>query len=43
MDLKNLQEQFKGRKFGELVLHHLRNQSGSDRVKPLQWTIKKLP
>jgi hypothetical protein len=43
MNLQNLEEQFRGRKFGELVLHHLSSQSDDARVQALQGTIRQLP
>jgi hypothetical protein len=43
MDLDNLKNQFKGRKFGDLVLHHMKSQSPNDRIKALRGTISLLP
>jgi hypothetical protein len=43
MNLASLQNQFQGRKFGELILHHLYSQSQSDIIAALQGTIQLLP
>lgn len=43
MDLNALKNQFQGRKFGELVLHHLKSQSQNDIIAALQGTINLLP
>ena len=43
MNLKELQDQFRGRKFGELVLHHYRKTDFQTIVVSLQGTIEKLP
>lgn len=43
MKLETLKDQFQGRKFGELILHHLKSQSHSEIVKALQGTFNLLP
>lgn len=43
MNLDALKKQFQGRKFGELVLHHLKSQSQNDRTAALQGTFQLLP
>lgn len=43
MNLQNLQDQFRGRKFGELVLSHLGSQSDNARIQALIGTISQLP
>jgi hypothetical protein len=43
MDLVALGNQFEGRKFGELVLHHVKNQDPQTVIKALLGTVEKLP
>lgn len=43
MNIQSLQTQFRGRKFGELVLHHLKSQSDNARNQALQGTLRQLP
>lgn len=43
MDLIALAQQFSGRKFGELVLHHCRKQSLAQTITALQGTMEDLP
>jgi hypothetical protein len=43
MNLETLKNQFQGRKFGELVLHHLKSQSHNDISVALQGTFHLLP
>ena len=43
MDLTALAQQFSGRKFGELVLHHCKEQSLAQTVTALQGTMEELP
>lgn len=43
MNLQNLQNQFRGRKLGELVLYHLRSQSDNALIQALQGSIRQLP
>lgn len=43
MDIKNLARQFRGRKLGELVMHHYANQSATDAMNALAGTTLLLP
>jgi len=43
MNLDAVKNQFQGRKFGELVLHHLKSQSQNDIIAALQGTVQLLP
>ena len=43
MDINSLSQQFTGRKFGELVLHHIKKQDFPTIVAALQGTIEELP
>jgi hypothetical protein len=43
MDINSLSQQFTGRKFGELVLNHYKNQDLRRIVEALQGTIEELP
>ena len=43
INIESLATQFEGRKFGELVLYHIKNQSFEQIIKAMQGTIDSLP
>lgn len=43
MDINSLSQQFTGRKFGDLVLHHIKKQDEPTIVAAMQGTIEELP